>query len=247
MPLGSLAHFEVVNIPALLAMFPLAGLFLGGMLGVFWIGLLQIFGTQLSAALLVAAWALLTRGLHLDGLSDCADGIGGAYTAQRRLEIMKDPHVGVFGTVAIVCTLLLKYSLLSALTFRTFESGGPLEMYFPSGVVESCVDAGRHFHCGAAESVDRRVRFALCESRGIGKSFYRRCKSVGAAFWSSRVCGGRVCVEWHCRAIANGGGGNYGSSLANLFQRQTRRTNWRHHGREHRVERNCGNAGNRRE
>ena len=62
-------------------------------------------------------WAILTRAFHLDGLADCADGLGGGYTRERRLEIVKDPHTGAFGVVAIVCVLLLKYAALSGGTF----------------------------------------------------------------------------------------------------------------------------------
>jgi len=55
---------------------------------------------------LMSAW--VTRGLHLDGLSDTVDGFYGAFNRERRLEIMKDHHVGAFGVVAIVIVLLMK-------------------------------------------------------------------------------------------------------------------------------------------
>lgn len=65
------------------------------------------------AGVLVSAW--VTRGLHLDGLSDTVDGFYGASTRERRLEIMKDHHVGAFGVVAIVLVLLMKSAALSQL------------------------------------------------------------------------------------------------------------------------------------
>lgn len=61
-----------------------------------------------AAVLAVVLSAWLTRGLHLDGLADAADAVGGGRTRERRLEIMKDPHVGSFGVVAIACVLLVK-------------------------------------------------------------------------------------------------------------------------------------------
>jgi adenosylcobinamide-GDP ribazoletransferase len=73
--------------------------------------------------LLLAAWAcafmtFATRGFHLDGLADLADGLGGGYTPERRLEIMKDSATGAFGTIALVLAILLKtsaiYSLITA-------------------------------------------------------------------------------------------------------------------------------------
>jgi len=65
------------------------------------------------AGVFVSAW--VTRGLHLDGLSDTVDGYYGAATRERRLEIMKDHHVGAFGVVAIVLALLMKSAALAQL------------------------------------------------------------------------------------------------------------------------------------
>jgi adenosylcobinamide-GDP ribazoletransferase len=112
LPLGRLAHFEKENIPAALAAFPLAGALLGALLGLAWHGAAIIFPEHIAAAALVLAWVLLTRAFHLDGLADCADGLGGGYAQERRLQIMKDPHIGVFGAAAIMCALLLKAACL---------------------------------------------------------------------------------------------------------------------------------------
>lgn len=61
------------------------------------------------ALLLVALHAFLTGALHLDGLSDIVDGLGGARGDRARaLEIMKDPRVGAFGVVALVVAILGK-------------------------------------------------------------------------------------------------------------------------------------------
>lgn len=62
-------------------------------------------GGGLAGAALLAA---LTRGLHLDGLADTFDALGGGRTIERRLEIMKDPRVGAFGVVALVLVLAAK-------------------------------------------------------------------------------------------------------------------------------------------
>ena len=70
--------------------------------------------------LLLAAWAcafmtFVTRGFHLDGLADLADGLGGGYTPARRLEIMKDSATGAFGSLALVLAILLKTSAIYSL------------------------------------------------------------------------------------------------------------------------------------
>lgn len=67
------------------------------------------------ATLIIILQTLLTRGFHLDGVADAADGFGGGYTPERSLEIMKDSQIGAFGAIALILTLLLKISLLHAL------------------------------------------------------------------------------------------------------------------------------------
>lgn len=57
----------------------------------------------------------LTRGLHVDGLADLTDAMGAGGTRERRLAIMKDPHIGAFGVMAVVADLLLKAVALARL------------------------------------------------------------------------------------------------------------------------------------
>lgn len=72
----------------------------------------------LRAALLVALWAVLTGGLHLDGWADCCDGLLAAAEPARRLEILKDSRVGGFGATGLVLLLLVKTAALAALSAR---------------------------------------------------------------------------------------------------------------------------------
>jgi adenosylcobinamide-GDP ribazoletransferase len=66
------------------------------------------------AGLLV--WVWITGALHLDGLADLADALGAAHRdPQRFLEVLRDPHVGTFGVVAIVLTLGAKLVLLAVI------------------------------------------------------------------------------------------------------------------------------------
>lgn len=94
--------------------FPAVGAILGGLLCM----AAQLFGklpAAVTATLLLILQTLLTRGFHLDGIADAADGFGGGYTRERALEIMKDSRIGAFGTIALILTLLLKFTLLNAL------------------------------------------------------------------------------------------------------------------------------------
>lgn len=69
----------------------------------------------LAAAIVMATSATLTGGLHEDGLADSADGLFGGWTPARRLEIMKDSHIGSYGTLALLFTGLARAAALAAL------------------------------------------------------------------------------------------------------------------------------------
>jgi len=92
--------------------FPVVGVLLGAVsAGAAWV-LLDRLGFPphpLWALALVGLQALLTGALHLDGLSDVVDGLGGSRgDRDRALEIMKDPRVGAFGVVALIAVLAAK-------------------------------------------------------------------------------------------------------------------------------------------
>lgn len=70
-------------------------------------------GAVLVGALAVAAWALLTRFLHWDGLADTFDGIWGGSTVERRLEIMRDSRIGSFGAAAMLVVALVQVGAIA--------------------------------------------------------------------------------------------------------------------------------------
>jgi adenosylcobinamide-GDP ribazoletransferase len=65
-----------------------------------------------TAAVILGVNAVVTGALHEDGLADTADGFFGGWTRERRLEIMKDSHIGSFGTLALIVTVLARWSAL---------------------------------------------------------------------------------------------------------------------------------------
>lgn len=77
------------------------------------------YAPLIAACLSTIATVLLTGGFHEDGLSDLADGLGGAYDRDRALEIMKDSRVGAFGAMALVLALVTKIAMLAALSELT--------------------------------------------------------------------------------------------------------------------------------
>jgi adenosylcobinamide-GDP ribazoletransferase len=98
--------------------FPIVGAILGGI--VYAMGtLLTRFiipdWPEAAAFIIVAAGIYVTRGFHLDGLSDWADSFGAMNNRKRMLEIMKDSRVGAFGVMALVMILLGQWIAVSRL------------------------------------------------------------------------------------------------------------------------------------
>lgn len=93
--------------------FPLVGLLLGlGYCAAYF--LFSLVASPLAAIILVVILHLfITGAFHEDGLADSVDALGGGYTVEKRLEIMKDSRIGTYGTVALVMALLLKVALLA--------------------------------------------------------------------------------------------------------------------------------------
>jgi len=95
--------------------YPLVGLALGAAAWGLYSALLVLLPGLVAAVLVVLALEVLTRGLHMDGLMDTADGIFSAAPRERALEIMKDSQVGAMGVVAAILVVLLKVAALGAL------------------------------------------------------------------------------------------------------------------------------------
>lgn len=95
--------------------YPLIGLLIGAAMFLL-ATVLSHVAMPVQAALLLAFWVMVTGGLHLDGLADCADAwAGGFANPQRSLEIMKDPAAGPIAVIGLVLLLLLKWVALAEL------------------------------------------------------------------------------------------------------------------------------------
>jgi adenosylcobinamide-GDP ribazoletransferase len=115
-----------------------------------------------AAAIALATAALLTGGLHEDGLADTADGLFGGWTRERRLEIMKDSRIGSYGMLALLLIMLMRWSAVTAL-----------------------IAAGQHWAgliaAGALSRVPMAVLIAaLPNARGAGLSHSTGAPSTGA-------------------------------------------------------------------
>jgi cobalamin 5'-phosphate synthase/cobalamin synthase len=95
--------------------YPLVGLALGAAAWGAYAGLIALLPGLVAAVIVVLLLEAVTRGLHMDGLMDTADGVFSGAPRERALEIMKDSNAGAMGVVAAVLILVLKVAALGAL------------------------------------------------------------------------------------------------------------------------------------
>lgn len=99
--------------------FPVVGLFVGvSGAAICWIAGFML-PDSVAVLLSMAGTILLTGAFHEDGLADSFDGLGGGYTREQSLAIMKDSRIGTYGAVALVLVLLAKFECLSAMSAPT--------------------------------------------------------------------------------------------------------------------------------
>jgi len=113
-PVGRGTGFGASDVGRGAIYFPLIGAGVGGAVALSAWAASLVLPLSLAALSGVAAGALLTGALHLDGLADTADGYGGR-TRARALEIMRDHAVGSYGVVAVVLDLGLRTAALASL------------------------------------------------------------------------------------------------------------------------------------
>jgi adenosylcobinamide-GDP ribazoletransferase len=114
-PVPRWVGFEPHYLNAAARYFPLVGALLGAIAALVYLAALSFFPAGVAVLLSMAVTLLATGALHEDGLADCCDGFGGGYTRDDILRIMRDPHIGVFGTLALIVALALKWQTLVAL------------------------------------------------------------------------------------------------------------------------------------
>jgi adenosylcobinamide-GDP ribazoletransferase len=112
LPTPQLRDFEARELAGSAAWFPIVGVLIGLL-----ITAATLLGSKvdswLGALLGLLMWTWITGALHLDGLADLFDALGAAHRdPQRLLQVMRDPHVGSFGVVALCSLLISKLVLL---------------------------------------------------------------------------------------------------------------------------------------
>ncbi|MFD5468628.1 adenosylcobinamide-GDP ribazoletransferase [Kitasatospora sp. NPDC127059] len=92
---------------------PVVGAVLGGIAAVVGALVAGRAGGLLGAVAAVGVLAALTRGLHLDGLADVADGLGSGKPAEDALRVMKQSDIGPFGVLTLLLALLAQVAALA--------------------------------------------------------------------------------------------------------------------------------------
>ena len=95
--------------------FALIGVFVGVVAAVVLWAASWLLPLPVAVLLSIAATMLLTGGFHEDGWADTCDGLGGAVSRERALEIMKDSRIGAYGAMGLLMMLALKASALASL------------------------------------------------------------------------------------------------------------------------------------
>jgi adenosylcobinamide-GDP ribazoletransferase len=118
-PMPSIA-FEADSLSHAIKFFPVVGLVVGS--GAVLLQKVLIFhlSRPLAAAVVLTYLVLITGCFHEDGLADTADGLGGGWSKNQILAILKDSRIGSYGATALVLSLLARYLLLASLPMEHF-------------------------------------------------------------------------------------------------------------------------------
>ena len=103
--------------------YPGVGLGLGVVLGAaLWLGL-AVFPPVVAVLLVTGLGVFMTGAFHEDGFADLCDGLGGGWTRDRALEIMRDSRVGAYGAIGIGLVMAVKVASLAALAGHSAALG----------------------------------------------------------------------------------------------------------------------------
>ena len=199
-PAESFALLTAVRVPAaasargVLPWAPLVGLVLGALATAVAWAAGRAAGPLVGAVLGVAVLATLTRGLHLDGLADTADGLGPLRGRERALQVMRSGDVGPFGVATLVLTLLLQVACLAHLLA---VDGGWLAL--PAGVVAARVAMARTGMAG----------IAVAEGSSLGRAVAGTVSRTTLAAGALAAVAGTAAV-----ALLAGHGGGTGAARA---------------------------------
>jgi adenosylcobinamide-GDP ribazoletransferase len=146
---------------------PWAGLVVGGFLVAAYYLTMWLFHPPLAAALVLCTWIIITGGLHLDGLGDCGDAFPAAVGTERRLEILRDPQLGAFGVIAIVCAVIVKFCAIYVIPATSWNWIFRSNIPFPFALLFAPVAARWLVLWAARAPLSRPAGLGMMYARGI--------------------------------------------------------------------------------
>lgn len=106
-------NWEEKNLKYALCFFPLVGVVIGvADIAVFYICGRFGFSDILRAALMTVVPVLISGGIHTDGFMDTTDALASYADMDKKLEILKDPHIGAFAVIGVVMYFLLYFAFV---------------------------------------------------------------------------------------------------------------------------------------
>lgn len=95
--------------------YPLVGWVVGGLGALVYLLAHSVWPQAVAVLLSMVAGLVVTGAFHEDGFADTCDGLGGAVSKERALQIMKDSRIGTYGAAGLGLMLALKFAALNAL------------------------------------------------------------------------------------------------------------------------------------
>ncbi|WP_286233536.1 adenosylcobinamide-GDP ribazoletransferase [Thalassotalea sediminis] len=139
-PVGNISHFQASELNKATRYFSLVGLLVGTILFAFYLMFSLFLPVNVAIVLIMIVGTLLTGAFHEDGLADMADGMGGGFTVEAKLAIMKDSRLGTYGAITLFLALMLKFTLLTQIADTAFMAFALLFAHgFSRGIAASLI------------------------------------------------------------------------------------------------------------
>jgi adenosylcobinamide-GDP ribazoletransferase len=146
LPVPTWVGHSAAELNAAARYFPAVGLIVGGLGALVYLLATLFWPVPLAIVLSMAATVWVTGAFHEDGLADAADGLGGGWTREDVLRIMKDSRTGSYGVVTLALMLLGKFAALAAMAPALIPAaliGGHAVSRWASGSLIAVMDYAR--------------------------------------------------------------------------------------------------------
>lgn len=112
-------EWEEKNMKYAVCFFPLIGAVIG-LIWLLWLYLAERLGIGdiLKASVATLIPVIITGGIHLDGFCDITDAFSSWQPKEKKLEILKDPHVGAFAVIGCICYILAYFGIMAEMEFN---------------------------------------------------------------------------------------------------------------------------------